>query len=267
MLPTSIKRRALQLLLRPALRYCIRNSLGIKELLDAAKNSLVSLAAEEIETGGYKVTASRIMVMTGMHRRDVKSILKDGIEKDTTPHYLQRILSQWEQDERFLSKKGTPKVLTFKSKDSEFTALVHQVRKDLGPNAVLLELERIGAVERSKQGLRMLQSVRYTTTSPEQGMELLTRDVDTLCRAVEENLFDMPDRDIRNLHLRTSYNNIYEEDIPAIRKWILKQGQDFHKKARQYLANFDQDLLYKPDKKAGKKVVITSFGWSDSIED
>ena len=267
MLSIQLKRKALQLLLRPALRYCIRNSLGIKELLDAAKNSLVSLAAEEIESQDDKVTASRVMVMTGMHRRDVNSILKEGIEKDTTPHYLQRILNQWEQDERFLNKNAKPKSLSFKGKNSEFTQLVESVRKDLGPNAVLQELERINAVARTKEGVQMIQTVRYTNTSPEEGMELLARDVDTLCKTVEENLYEYADRDVRNLHLRTTFDNLYEEDIPKIREWILQQGQAFHRKARQFLAEHDQDLNFKPDKKAGKKVILTSFGWSDDFSE
>ena len=50
-------------------------------------------------------------------------------------------------------------------------------------------------------------------------------------------------------------------------KWLLKQGTDLHRRAREYLASFDLDLY--PDSKAaegGARVVLGAFSWTDDEE-
>jgi hypothetical protein len=259
----AFKRKTLQLLMQPVLRYCLRNSLGIQDVIDAAKGAFVPMASKELESVGDKVTISRLIVMTGIHRKEVLSIMNEDDFKDTTPHCLQRVLNRWEQTEEFLDSSGEPLALQYKGKESDFTKLVLSVRKDLNPNAVRRELKRTGSVFIKDACVHLRQAQRFTNKSPEDGMELLGRDVETLVRIVEENVHERAEDPVRNLHLRTSYNNIYEEDLPVIREWLLRQGQAFHKKARQFLANYDQDLNFKPGKKAGKQVVLTSFGWTE----
>ncbi|RIL12652.1 MAG: hypothetical protein DCC75_00075 [Proteobacteria bacterium] len=49
--------------------------------------------------------------------------------------------------------------------------------------------------------------------------------------------------------------------LPAIRKWLLNQGIQLHKRARIYLSRFDRDLNPSPDK-GGARVVVGAFSWT-----
>ncbi len=72
-----------------------------------------------------------------------------------------------------------------------------------------------------------------------------------------------------NLHLRTDFDNIYTSEIIPIRRWLIAEGKAFHKRAREFLSRFDKDLNEDVDetRKAGGKIVLTSFSFSSSPED
>lgn len=247
-------------MLKPILRFCLRNSIRAREILEAVRGALIELSLEELEKKGEKATLSRISVMTGLNRRDVTRILRQGVKIDNQSNLVTRVLGQWEQDLRFASPAHKPKVLSYKGDKSEFKKLVKSISKDINPATMLYELKRMGAVEESKEGIRLVKSVNYFQQSPEKGLGLLSRDMNTFVEAVEENLFQT--QETRNLHLRTEYDNIFKSDLPVIRKWLFETGAHFHKQARDFLSQFDKDINPTPDKDGGAKVVLGAFSWT-----
>ena len=203
--------------------------------------------------------------MTGMNRREVTRIYREGVSIESMPNLSRRVLNRWEQDERYLNKANKPKVLSYKGESSEFNQLVESVTKDMKPATMLFELERIGAVKRGKKTVRLVQSIAQHQGHADRGLDLLARDVDTLIHAVEENLFTPSDP--RNLHLRTEFDNIYEEDVPKIKAWMRQQGALFHKRAREYLSRFDKDINRDFEKKGGARVVIGAFSWTETKDE
>ena len=85
----------------------------------------------------------------------------DGEKKEKIPVMISRVVAQWENDRRFLTQAGKPRVLSCDEDDSEFSELVRLVSKDLHPGTVLFELERSGIVERSKRGVRLNKHIIY----------------------------------------------------------------------------------------------------------
>src|SRR5262249_3153550 len=97
---------------------------------------------------------------------------------------------------------------------------------------------------------------------PERAFELLSKDGESLISAAEENIFRR--HSIPNLYIRTEYDNIYASDIPKIRKWLLKEGALFHKRAREFMNRFDRDINPRLEKivKASASISLTSFSLS-----
>ena len=255
------KEKLFKVMLKPALRFCLRNTFGIRKVFEIIRSLLIELAVEELRASGEKVNVSRLSVLTGMSRREVTRIYRDDEPVTSPPMLVQRVSNRWQQHPNFLTKAKKPRVLTYKGEDSEFAALVRMVSTDVKPGTMLSQLERLGMVEKTKHGLKLKEQVEFFTKDPRKGLELLSKDASTLIQAGEENLFRP--RDTRNLHLHTEFDNIYHEDVPAIRQWIFERGQLFHRHVRDYLSNFDKDVSGDQGKAAGAKVIVGAFSWTE----
>lgn len=254
----------IEIMLRPVLRFCLRRGICHQEFNRLVRKVQIGLAAEEIEQSGRKVSVSRLAAMTGIDRRDVTAIYRG--EKPVTGKIslVARVISQWEASSQYQSANGGPRALDYDTGEHCFYSLVERVSKDVGPAVVLAELERLGLVECEENKVKLLTSEHIDEQEPDEGLLLLNRDMGTLIEAVEENLF-APDK-THNLHLRTEYDNIFVEDIPKIRKWLLRRGQQFHKEAREFLTKFDKDITYDDKKQGGGTVVLGAMSWTSPAD-
>ncbi len=254
---SQLRFQCLRLMLRPIARFCLKHGTGIQEFLEVAKHSFVEQAASEIEESGDKANVSRISISTGIHRRDVMRIYGQGEARETPEGVAVRVIGQWIADKKFLTTAGKPRILSNQSDNNEYRVLVETVSKDVNPGSVLSELQRIGAVEKTARGIKLLASAFQSDSSSLEGYRIMAKDVENLMGAVDENLSSKSS--VPNLHARTEYDNISDENLPEIRDWLLKEGSAFHKKVRKYLAGFDHDINPELNKSGGAKVVVGSF--------
>ncbi len=261
---TRARGEILRRLLAPVVRFCLRNSINFQEVLEALKAAFVELSARAIIEDGEKVTVSRMSIMTGLNRRDVTRISRHGPAEKLQVNLVTRVIGQWQHDPRFQSKGKKARVLSYTGEDCEFKSLVEAVSKDMNPATMLFELKRLGLVELTRDGVKLIKGFQDFHEVPERALDLLARDLGTLTQAVEENIFKNPEP--RNLHLRTEYDNIFLEDLPHIREWIVSQGVEYHKRIREFLSNYDQDLNPQRKREAGGRVVVGSFSWTTSVD-
>lgn len=263
----ALEFEALQYLLRPIVRFCVRRSHSIQDFLEAAKAAFVHVAAEELERCEEKVNVSRISVLTGLYRKDVTRIYKDQEVGHAEPQsVLGRVIGQWRHDKSFTNKTGSPRVLTYKGENSEFRRLVQTVSKNINPGTVLFELERMGSVERTPNGVKLVRQMPGFGSDPRKGFELLSQDIQTLVDAVHDNLIAKSRPS--NLHIRTEYDNISRKALPEIRRWLIDEGKIFHRRAREYLAKFDKDVNPELDETVpgGGKVVVNAFSFTSDAD-
>ena len=232
----------LPILLRPVVAFCIRHSIRLGEVLDALKAVYVEVSREQLQRSGEEVNASRVSVMSGVHRKDVTRLLSSSTVSKARQSLAARIIGAWRNGKRFCNVSGKPRVLTVEGKQSEFAGLVASVSADLNPYTVLFELERIGAVARTRGGLKLTSRLYNPKGDVVEGISLLAADVDDLILAVEENLDGGTPLSTPNLHIKTEYDNIPANHAAVIREWCLKEGSAFHQRVRNYLSQFDRDL-------------------------
>lgn len=230
---------ALSTILAPVIRFCLRHSLKFQDVLECTKACFVKIAREELERKSQVATDSRLSLITGLNRRNVTNFRDREADWESRKGVVSKVIGQWQTDKRFLTSKGEPKVLGV-GVDSEFSKLVQAVSKDLNPATVLFELERIKAVKKTPKGLKLLVEIYVPKGDVIQGLNFLSVDVDALIGAAEENLFESPA--VPNLHLSVEYDKIRANEYENIRRWLLKEGNLFLIRVRDYVSQFDQDV-------------------------
>lgn len=250
--------RSIEVMLRPILSFCLRYSVKLKDFSEVAKRALVHVACNEITRANKEISISRVHVMTGVNRIDVARILAGQERKPKTEDLASKVVGQWRYDKRYLNPSGSPRVLTAEGMESEFVSLVKSVTSDLNPYTILFELERVGMIERTPNGVKLTGSM-YIPMELHQGLDLMADDVEDLMHAVHENL-SMRAPEERTLHVKTEYDNIPTEKVPLIRKWVRRQGSLFHKRIRDFLSDHDRDITPSRGISSGRvRVAVGSF--------
>ena len=255
-IPASIQ--LLRALLRPIVTACVRRSIIFQDFSDVARSLFVEAGKDALASEGHEINVSRLSVLTGLQRREVSRLLSEKGEGRSTGGLLFKVLGQWRADKRFAVKPDVPRPLSFRGIDSEFGALVRSVNQDLNAYTILFELERLGMVEKRKELLYFIGDGALSVSDAQHGYELLSSDMEDLITAVDQNIASQSD--FPNHHIKTRYDNIIEDAVPEIRRWLLDQGAKFHKEARKFLSKFDKDIQPRLHaKKGGARVALGSF--------
>ncbi len=257
-LPRSVVLRALSRLIAPLVRFSLKHSIKLQDFIEVAKHSYVNEAGKSILSTEEEPTAARIALVSGVHRKDVTRISREGSVLPEDLSIVARIIGQWRGDLRFLDKSGRPRILSLEGQQSDFKQLVGIVSKELNAGIILAELERIRAVKRIGSGLKLTSPAYMPIGDSRKGLDFLASDIEDLFQSVEENLSN-PNQSL-NLHIKTVFDSIDEKAIPEIRHWLLREGSKFHTHVEKYLREYDTDINPEIDSHGSKyRIAIGSF--------
>jgi len=166
-------RGALALMFKPLVRLLISQGLTHAEFSEVAKEVYVEVALRHFEPSP-RINKSRVAVLTGLTRKEVKNVIDRAIESsalEKNKSRPSRVLSGWYGDPRFTGPYGIPLELPYESPKQEqasFTELVRTYSGDMAPRQMLNELLRSGSVI-EVDGLYKAASRLYepTALSPE----------------------------------------------------------------------------------------------------
>jgi hypothetical protein len=157
--------------LRPLARLAIDHGLQLPAVIDLLKKALVEEAMQtyalEGKEGKKGSSDTRISLLTGVHRKDVRRLRTEAEQEQSIPLPMLPlaavVVARWISDPRFLNTDQTARPLARTPKHRQeglpdFTMLVAEVSKDVGARAVLDELVRLGAVDTGDDGLVRLKS-------------------------------------------------------------------------------------------------------------
>ncbi len=259
--PSAMKTTYLAFIVRlmlPIARFALRHALHIQEIIECLKSALVKASVEQLEARGEKVTTSRLSIMTGIHRKDIDRLRKPADLYQGEDDMIVRVVGHWQTSKKFLDKGKRPRALSHGTVGSEFHRLVEAVNRELNPATVLFELERVGVVERSKEGLCLKRTAFAPSDKIEFGLKTLADDCNDLLEAVDANLSQQDV--IPNHHARTVFDKVRASDAENIRTWLVREGHELHRKARDFLASKDQEINPDPNYKGETiKVALGSF--------
>ena len=144
---------ALRRVLRPLVRLLVSNGITYPYLGDLLKIVYVETAAKEFGLSARPLSDSRITLLTGVHRKDVRRLQHDAPAETAPPPALTlgtRIVARWLGDPAYHDRTGAARPLArtrHRGGADSFAALVEKVSKNVRPRAVLDELVRLGVVE------------------------------------------------------------------------------------------------------------------------
>lgn len=151
----------------PVARFLLRSGMGFREFSEVAKLAFVEVASRDYGIRGRPTNISRVAVMTGLTRKEVKRVRDKLQNASSNTSDLKRspgsqILHYWYHDPDFLTVDGKPKRLAFHADDVSFVELVHRYGGDIPPGALRTELKRIGAVKEDNDGTLTVLQKNFT---------------------------------------------------------------------------------------------------------
>jgi hypothetical protein len=153
-LPPAPLLKAARKLLRPLIRLMMQSGLTFPVLADALRSLFVEVAVNDILTDPKARTDSRISLLTGVHRKEIRRLREMPRDRSDTPGVVtlaSQIVGRWVGTVPFIDADGRPRPLSranpgTEASDSSFDTLVESVTTDIRPRAVLDNLLSHGVV-------------------------------------------------------------------------------------------------------------------------
>jgi len=166
---------AVSKLLRPLVRLMVSYQLTYPQLSAILKRIYVDVAEDDFEVDGKRQSDSRINLLTGVHRKDVKRLRAEARDPINLPNAVStgaRIIGYWLGDRRYLDASGDPRPLALKAQgnadQSEFDQLVEAVcHGDIRPRVILDEWLRLGIAEVRDNSV----SLNTDSFTPDKGLD------------------------------------------------------------------------------------------------
>lgn len=145
--------QAARRLLRPLARLMMRSGVTFPVLAEALRTLFVDVALTDVLTDPKSRTDSRISLMTGVHRKEIKRLRSLPTNRPETPEIVtlaSQIVARWLGTPAYTDTDGRPRILSRLPRPGDvhpaFETLVQLVTSDVRPRAVLDDLVSHGAV-------------------------------------------------------------------------------------------------------------------------
>jgi len=183
------------------------------------KRAYVKEVKEELVRKNERVTLSRISIISGVHRKDVKRLTENP---DTEPDSVRiekvsltsRLLSLWTGDSQFLDDQGDPLVLPRIGSPS-FDSLVYAVSSDIRPRTVLNDWLQRGLIQEDEKGYHLVMEALFPTEDMATKMAFLARNTADHIATCEHNIraeqAPLPERSV-------FYNHLSKESVLELRQ-------------------------------------------------
>ena len=248
--PPAALSRAIQKLLRPLVRLLLRFQVTFPVFSQLLKQVYVEVADEDIGRSGSKATDSRISLLTGVHRKDVRRLRAEVSSSQGAPEILSlgtRMIGAWLAESNYLDASGQPKPLPLKqtikqslkhtAKQSKnqpeepgrdnapsFDRLVTSVTKqDIRPKVVLDEWLRLGIVSLQDGYVVLNQSAFVPQHGFDEKAWFFGKNLHDHMAAGAHNLLggEPPQFD-----RAVFYNNLRQQDIKLLETLVNEKASD-----------------------------------------
>lgn len=238
--------RAVRGILRALVRALIAKNVTVTSLYRVVKQSYVEVAEEML---GEAATDSRISVMTGVHRRDVKEFRgqpsDDAEAQRRKVSTLSTVIGRWMAKADYVDADGEPILIPRSSASGpSFEALVQSVSRDIRPRTVLDELVRQGIVEVDGDDVRLVLSGLVSPADMEQRLHFFSHNLgDHMNAAVDNILTEEPP----HLERAVFYNNLDDAALERIETDVRDVATEALRKINTVAAKLQSDDPTDPD--------------------
>jgi len=218
--------KAVSMLCRPLIRLLIEKGMTFPQFRELMKTLYVEVAAEHFSLDDKNPSDSRIFVLTGVHRKDIKRLRLQADQEDSaitsSASLSGEIIARWNGMPEYLDGKGKPRQLLKSGNNEEagFDQLVSSFNKDVRPRVILEEWLRLKIV-RLKDDHVVLNKSAFVSN----------KEFNEMAYYLGHHVHD---------HLASCVNNILAEDEPMLERSV-------------YYASLTEDSVNKLNTIASKK--------------
>lgn len=236
--------QAFRLIFRPIARILLRAGVNWRELAEVCKLTYVEVATQEFGIRGRPTNISRVAIMTGFTRREVRR-LRNVLENEEVAEFesmnsATRVLSGWYSDQDFTDTLGEPLRLAVAGASPSFEALCSRYSGDVAPTTMLKELKHVGAVVEDSRGRVIAQQRVYIPElmDPEQMLRsgYVMEDVgETVAYNLHRSADDLP-----RFERRATNTDIPASCVPAFSRFLNREGMAFLERIDEWLSQHEQ---------------------------
>ena len=215
------------------------------QLESRLRELFVEVADAEFALPGRRQTDSRVSLLTGINRKEVRRIRaaergRPGPGSFGMNHATS-LISRWLTDPRTVDKRGRPRPLPYQvARGPSFMKLARAVTADLAPRVLLDELLRSGAAELKDGEVVVLRSTAYVARSkPEETLRILEEDPRELIETILRNVF--AEGGERLLQRKVYFDNLGSDAAAKVRTEMRREGERFLQRINGLLARYDRD--------------------------
>jgi hypothetical protein len=257
--------------LRPLARALLRVGIGYREFAEISKAAFVDVATSDYGIRGRPTNISRVAVMTGLTRKEVRRLRNKSESGDQTeisrPMPMAVILHRWFTEHEFLDSDGKPRELDFDGEQGSFSDLVRKYGGDIPPGAMRTELKRIEAIQDNDDGkLRVLK--RNVS-----GREINQRLADGLEFVVYPALLALANNTSRETTEETwvmrtaATSRVRDSDVPRLRRISSDRLAEFVESIDDLFAAYETLHDDDPSESSEKAVGVGVYYFEESRSD
>jgi Family of unknown function (DUF6502) len=232
---------ALGRLLEPIVLLLLRSGITWREFADLAKVKFVQVATKEFGIRGRPTNASRVAILTGIDRRDVRKLRALTAEQPVVvaPGFMSKptqVLDGWFHDPNFRTASGEPRDLHVSEGADSFAALVRRYTPGIPHVAMIKELRAVGAVEELPDGrVRALKRNYIPRELAENQIRLWGSVLQDVGTTLEHNLMRKPSERPR-FERRALSLTVEASALPEFEAFLAAEGQAFLERMDDWLA-------------------------------
>jgi hypothetical protein len=264
--------KSVRTLLVPLARLLMKHGYNFDQFSEMARRAFLTAARADAATEGHRPTQSAIATRTGLTRKEVARLLDlalaeqaDGAAAVGVPplgNRAIRVLSGWVRE--YSDRQGAPRPMPLDGASPSFAELVKRFSGDMTPRAVLLELERIDAVQFDAKGRLRLTKRSFVPPAGDPGAAaMLGPNVRDLIATIAHNLRSDT---APFLQRKTEYDNVPLESLPEIRAASRRAAERLIDEVDALLARHDRDANATTQGTGRYRVMLGAYYFDESQE-
>jgi hypothetical protein len=207
---------AMKAILRPLVRLLVARGMTLPAMIAALKELYVDVAVRDFRLDARPPSDSRVSILTGVHRKDVRAIRASSRPLSSPPAggLGATVIGRWLGDPAYAGPDARPAPL----RRDRFDALVAGISTDVRPRTVLDELLRLGLVaEDAATGeIRLLAEAHVPVgQAGEEALGFFRDNLRDHLSAATANLLAGPG-ERRFLERAVFYNRLRPEDVDRL---------------------------------------------------
>ncbi len=239
---------ALLQILRPLVRHLIGRGWTFPVLSDLLRSVYVAEAQAHFGDGPQSVTDSRISLLSGIHRKEVKRLRAELAANEREPALRRdaglaaRVVAGWLSLPRYLDARKRPKTLPLGARGNRasFERLVRETRADMRPNVILEELVRVGVATIGRNNTVSLVRSAYVSDLPQDKLAYLGDNVSDHLQSALHNLAGPGDP---FLERAVYYELVAPEALERLRPELFRLSEHFLQDVNRKVMPMNSDAI------------------------